>query len=111
MAVAALEQVFLGTVHRFQGTITKNGVIWPLTGCTVTITFLRPDGTSFTRSCTIDNGPAGIASYVTLAGGTPDLDTKGNWKRFWNVTDPTGSPVIIDTAPPGGIEFEVVIVE
>lgn len=62
--------------------IKKNGVVWDLTGATVSVIFERPDETEFTRVATITDAANGLASYTNPAG---ELDVIGTWTKCWQV--------------------------
>src|SRR5262245_36180002 len=75
-------------------TATKDGVVWDLTGATVTLLLLDPDGTTATKSASLVVPASGTAKYV---GTTTDLPKAGNWSRAWRVVqgviDVTGLPI------------------
>lgn len=74
----------VGSQYRFQAALKKNGLVWDLTGATVTLEFKRPDGTTFSRSASLLNATAGVVYYDSAVA---DLDVAGTtWTRAWKVT-------------------------
>ena len=64
----------------------KDGVVWDLTGATVTVYLGKPSGTvvgPFTA--TVAAPTTGVATYTTLAGATPTLSEDGRWWAVWRV--------------------------
>lgn len=84
----------IGNTHQFLLTAKKLAydaaafavldAVWDLTTATVTLIFVKPDGTLVTKTASITNGPKGLAQYTTT---TTDLDTVGDWQRYWRVID------------------------
>jgi hypothetical protein len=76
--------ITVGSTHRFRplSGFKKDGVVWDITGATVTIIFTKPDGTQVTKSATLVTPGSGIAEYVTL---TADFDVAGTWYYKWRV--------------------------
>ena len=78
-----------------------DNAIQDLTGYTVKLSFVRPDGTSFTVTATVDTPATGIAHFDTLTGtvgptGTATLNLAGQWRRTWNINNGT---IDLDSAP------------
>lgn len=63
----------VGCTDRIRATIKKDGTAWSGID-SVTLTFNRPDGTTFQRSMTLESG--NIWYYDTL---TTDIDQEGVW--------------------------------
>lgn len=83
MAVASV--LSLGSTYLFtpNPAILKDGAVWDLTGATVTIIFTPPSpAAAFTRTATITDAAAGVASYQCT---TTDLNASGAWARQWHV--------------------------
>jgi len=59
-------------------------------GATVGIRYLKPDVSTGTWAATIDDAPAGLISYTTMA--VSDLDVSGTW-MLNAVYDPTGAEI------------------
>lgn len=75
--------VVASTTVRFQvNGLKKDGVVYDLTGATVTLLLRDPAGTLHTKSATIVSGPLGSVRYDTT---TSDITTPGQWKRAWRV--------------------------
>jgi uncharacterized protein YfaS (alpha-2-macroglobulin family) len=60
----------------------KDGVVWDITGATVTLYLISPGGTATAKSATVSDGPGGVAHYTTA---TTDLSEAGDWKVQWKV--------------------------
>lgn len=89
----------VGNTHRFRtNPMRKDGAVYNLTGTTVSLLLIKPDGTVLTKAATLDDAANGVASYTTT---TTDFDTAGIWKRQWKVVD--GS-IVLRSAP---VAFEV----
>lgn len=71
-----------GSTYNWTLNAKKDGVIWSLSGATVTLLLRKPDGTSVTKSATVTDAAAGVAVYE---GVTTDLDLIGGWRRTWRV--------------------------
>ncbi len=90
----------VGSQYNFLDVITRNGVIWDLTGATVTIYFKRPDATTFSFTGTLTTPTSGQVSYQCA---TTDLNQAGQWTRAWKVvlngvtywTVPTSFQVVV----------------
>lgn len=82
------------STFEFLLTATKNGVVWDLSGATVTIFFQQPDGINLAgKPATILVPAAGTASYVTT---TTDITIPGQWYVCWQVSQ---AGVVINSKP------------
>ncbi len=73
------------STYRFRLTATKDGVVFDLTGATVTLTFRRETRTAspaLVASATVEGGTGGTAYYDCT---TTDLADEGRWYRQWRV--------------------------
>lgn len=71
-----------GSTHRFQLTATKDGVVWDLTGATVTLYLIDTAGVQTNYTATISDPTAGVAYYDVS---TSVLNQSGQWARAWRV--------------------------
>lgn len=67
----------------FELNALRNGVVWDITGATVTLKFKKPDGTVLSVAPIVTDGPNGVAQYNAP---TSVLDARGDWIRQWTVT-------------------------
>lgn len=77
------QPIVVGNTHNFKLTAKKDGVIWDISGATITLSLRKPDGTILSPfSASITNGPLGLANYQVA---DTVLDTAGDWARQWKV--------------------------
>lgn len=87
-----------GNTETFSVAATREGEVWDISGGTVTFYLHDPDDNISSFTATIDNGPAGEASYTVA---DTVLDEPGEWKRQWKISK---GGVILRSQQ---IEFEV----
>lgn len=79
------QPIIVGNTVKFRLLAKKDGVVWDLTGATVSLYLLKPDGSTVLGPyvATIDDGPAGDASYQVSES---VLDTAGPWALQFKVS-------------------------
>lgn len=78
------QPIVVGNTHNFKLAAKKDGVVWDISGATITLTLRKPDGTLLAAfSATITNGPLGLANYQVA---NTVLDTAGDWQRQWFIS-------------------------
>lgn len=84
--------VQIGDEKTFRGTLTKSGSTWPVPVASATFKFVRPDGTSFTETATVESATVATLSYTTVNGTGTDyqIDSEGLWSLFVTTIDTSG---------------------
>lgn len=77
-----MSSLTVGSQYRFRATLTKDGMVWDLTGATITLNFKKPDGSTSTRSASLLVASSGQVYYDSTVA---DLDQAGEWRRSWKV--------------------------
>ena len=72
----------LGSTAIFRLTALKDGVVWDLSGATVTLLLRPPSGATAVKSATVTDAPGGVAQYTAT---TTDILTVGQWFFAWRV--------------------------
>lgn len=81
MPIYVQEPIVVGDTPDFILTAQKDGVVWNLTGATVTLTLYSPIGTVLgPYTATISNPTGGVAHYQVP---TDTILDPGDWHRRW----------------------------
>jgi len=79
-----LQPIVVGNTHDFVANFQKDGSTWNITGGTISLYLIKPNGVVLPPfSATITSGSGGVAHYAAAA---TVLDVPGEWKKLWYVS-------------------------
>ena len=78
------QKIVVGSTPDFTLNAQKDSVVWDITGGTILLYLIKPDGTVLgPYTATITSGIGGIAHYQVA---TTVLNIRGSWYKQWKVT-------------------------
>jgi hypothetical protein len=79
------QALVVGSTHRFEVVLAKDGEDWDLDAATVVLAIRKPDGSGGFSDTTVNATVDGNLAYYVCS--TTFLDVPGVWSRSWRVTD------------------------